>query len=411
MIIYYICEWKIIPFTLFKCPKDLNYMLKYKKEIRMNDIKKLLTDMRFNLNGHFETLYNLMIDGKYDERLKGEYILNVYLINNEYIEVEKGNFDLMKKIYCEDIRTILIENNPEYYTWHFPSLLISESSEYLINSNKSDYDGDTVLQSVSVRSKVSMYDFIKEEEEKKEMINMNKDNLDFNIESEVKGISTFKEAVKLFEDEYENRKDDNKEEEVLYIISCLKNFYKTKAVKSIENIKYSFMNGMINTRNFTGIDRMRDVADPSPESSYMNIPYDYTLYFNATKYGTFELKILREDEILLWIDTNRYETNVPLLSMAEERIISMIHWEDDTYLCRDLNGDLYFMRSHNYPLKNSNYDSEATPSRWISDKEYSERKYIEDGLFKFVTFSDKCWSKKELNELRSTVCKLEVKNG
>ena len=106
-----------------------------------------------------------------------------------------------------------------------------------------------------------------------------------------------------------------------------------------------------------------------------------------------------------------YETNVPLLSMAEERVLSMIHWEDDTYLCRDLNGELYFMRSHNYPLKNSNYNSEATPSRWISDKECSERKYIEDGLFKFVTFSDKCWSKKELDELRSTVCKLEVRNG
>ena len=241
------------------------------------------------------------------------------------------------------------------------------------------------------------------------MENLEKDSLDFIVESEVRGVNgllTFKEAVKLMEEEYNNNTKHNRNDEIFYLIKCLKNFYKTKAFKSIENIRHSFINCEINTRNMEGVILVPDTSDGS--SGYHKIYKDYTISFHHVG-GEYELKILREDEILLTLDTSKYKKTVPNLSTAEYNILDKLELEDSVFLCRNRNGNLFFMYSNNHPLINSNYDSDATPSIWVSDLKYSGRIDLNSDLFSFVTWeSGKCWSKEELDKLKTTICKLEV---
>ena len=53
------------------------------------------------------------------------------------------------------------------------------------------------------------------------MENLEKDSLDFITESEVRGVNgllTFKEAVKLMEEEYNNNTKHNRNDEIFYLI-------------------------------------------------------------------------------------------------------------------------------------------------------------------------------------------------
>lgn len=232
------------------------------------------------------------------------------------------------------------------------------------------------------------------------------DPLDFYVRGEIK---SFKCAVKEFEDNFNRLEEHKKNPAINYLIKCLKNFYKTKAFKSIENIKNSFLQGEINQLSFSSTYKFRDVADPNPETTYIDVPCDYDIIFKITDWREYELKVIRNEDILFEFNTDDYKKTGPVLSSGEYNFLYILEFPEHGWVCRNKNGDIFILDSINPPLLDSAYDSEAIPSTWISDIKNPNRTDIDSDFFTFIKWEDqKCWSKKEIKELMTTVVRLEV---
>lgn len=219
---------------------------------------------------------------------------------------------------------------------------------------------------------------------------MDNNNLSFEIESEVLGINTFKDAIDLFEKDVTIDHKPSKEESLWidHVIKCLRDFDETRKLESMSNIKASFMNGLL-------------------EVKYIETEKDlYMVCFFIVKdgeYPDYSILICRGANTLFEISTSIYEKTYSILSRKEYEILRHLDLNDVHYLCRDNGSCPYIMRSKKHPLKNSDLDSDTTPNMWISDVDGYDKKMIFKGeVFEFVNFFNGfCYDKTMIDNLIS----------
>ncbi len=220
---------------------------------------------------------------------------------------------------------------------------------------------------------------------------MDNNNLSFEIESEIDGIKTCKDAIDFFEKDINNISLPTIEIVwIKNIIDCLKDFDKTRTLKSIANIKNSFTD-IINENGFYTKYIEKD-----------SIYYMICFYIRENKeLDDYNISIHKVDGLLLNIDTGSLEKTYPILTKIDYDILIHLDLAHNHYLCCDNGGIPYLMRSMSHPLKNSDLNSEEVPDNWLSDIDgYDNRIKFKGDVFSFINFfSDKCYNKNDIHDL------------
>ena len=219
--------------------------------------------------------------------------------------------------------------------------------------------------------------------------------LDFEIESEVEGIVTFSEALKLLESDLKYSSNHDDKHWFVIMLERLKEFNETRTLKSINSIKDCFMNGLVETLYF-------DIDDKK-----LNYMVTFIINNNNEEINDCSILIYRSSKrnsgLLLNIDTASHEKTWSTLSKTEYEILKHLDIQYNHYLCRDNGSYPYIMESNSYPLKNSDYDKDCSPNMWVSDIHlYNDTNKIKfkGGIFRFVDFfSGICYSKFDIDNL------------